>query len=110
MPAKSPDEPTTHADAGDGVELSGGEASQGAKGNAPRRVLIVLGTSLVLVFIALFGALAFHSPGLSTSKTGSEHSKDVSTFAAPQPSPRPNAPATVENGGRSSADRSGNAQ
>lgn len=105
MPAQSPEEPTSHADAGDGVVLTPREASTGAKGPGARRIMWLLVASLILVCIALLGAFALSSHGLSSQATGSQKSRDVSSFAAPQPSPRQDPPTpTVKNGGQSPAD------
>ncbi len=111
MPAHSPDDPHTHADAGDGVVVSTVDGSQGAKGPGARRILWLLIASLVLVCLALFGTFAFHAPALDATKTRQQQAGNHQHFAAPQPSPRQAPPTPTEaNGGESAAHPIDNAQ
>ena len=79
---------------GDGVQISGRRAAQGRTGG---RAFIILIASVVLVVAALFGAFAFHAPGLAKGgASGGQSGAGAAgrAFNTPEPSPKQSPPGT----------------
>lgn len=109
MPALPPDQPTSHADAGDGVEVTVNQARGGQRSG---RIIWILVISLVFVTVALLGIWLLRAPQLGSAKDGSEkatHSADVNSFQAPQPSPKQAPPDMPSTTGQTTPDASSNA-
>ena len=105
MPALPPDQPTSHADAGDGVEISVNDARSGARSG---RVIWILVISLALVTVALLGLWALKSGDMSKGTAGAQRSMEGAAFNAPQPSPKQAPPDMPSTTGQTTPDASNN--
>lgn len=107
MPALPPDQETSHADAGDGVEVTVDQARGGQRSG---RIIWVLVIGLVLVAAAMFATFALRpNHAVSTEERSGVNRTEANSFQAPQPSPK-QAPADMPSTtGQTTPDASSNA-
>ena len=108
MPALPPDQETSHADAGDGVEVTVNQARGGQRSG---RIIWILVISLIFVTVALLGIWLLRAPQLGSAKDGNEKAasaRDISNFQSPQPSPKQAPPDMPSTTGQTTPDASNN--